>query len=225
VRVCPACGLSVENKWIICPACGKQLRGPPGQKVAFKSPEIKSEIRPPDQRLESFDEITTVPVTDLLSEIVTTLSEKKKQLAMVFGVILIVCVALILYPTQTYVVRYSVALQSSEEVSVGHSYFDPYLEMEVGGYLLTVRDCAGVKYCNSELTFEFEYDRPFEAAYTVYVGGGEYIDDLTICISIEIESLTVDASCFLYHDSNDNLNLGVITTSHYINQGEIDKLK
>jgi|GEM_PF-5122587 len=210
---CPNCGSTVEDKWILCPSCGQQLRGPPGQKIAFSPTKADPPRNPPEKKSDQF-----IPPT-------AAERKRKNQITAAFGVVLIVIIAIFSIPPEKYELRYTVVVQSSEDIFVSDAYKNPGSVIKIGGLSNMIRGCIQVFSCSHERTFSFEYDDPFEAEYTVYVGGSEYVEDITVCISIELDFLTLDASCFLYHDPNDDLNYGIVTTSHYINQMEIDKIQ
>ena len=149
----------------------------------------------------------------------------KKQVLGVLIIVFIVSAGLLFYHKPTYNLTYSVTMVSSEEVILSHEYMDPEIMMELGHLFNNIEECFDVKTCSYEKVFEFEYTESFDASYTVFALGAESVDEINICVSVKLHSKTLDASCYIYFDPNDEKNLGVLTVSHFVNQNEIDKLE
>ena len=149
----------------------------------------------------------------------------KKQVIGVFIIVFIVSAGLLFYHKPTYNLTYSVTMISSEEVILSQIYMDPELMIESGSLYYFIDECYDVKTCSYEKVFEFEYTESFDASFTVLAIGSESVDEVDICVSVKLDSKTLDASCYIYFDPNDEKNLGVLTVSHFVNQNEIDKLE
>jgi hypothetical protein len=62
------------------------------------------------------------------------------------------------------------------------------------------------------------------ASFTIYVIGIEG-DWSRVCIEILVNQMSLTSSCYVYFDSDDEYNLGIITEEYFVNQNTLNKLE
>ena len=198
---CEVCNELLENSDIECPQC----RNISSEGIVF----IQEEYSAIDLSLI---------VRNLMS------SKPRKMIIGIFGVILIISSALLFYPVEHYTLEYKVSATSEEEFSLGHSYYSVYSGQEIGHVLSVVEGCSSVYSCSWNHVQEFEYENSFMASFTIYVIGIEG-DWSRVCIEILVNQMSLTSSCYVYFDSDDEYNLGIITEEYFVNQNTLNKLE
>ena len=137
---------------------------------------------------------------------------------------------------EKHTLEYYVIANSNEEFSINFLLYNPATDDDDYGseVYCQIGGCAGIKqwsdpcidvlWCESTISFDFEYDGAF-TAFLYLLAPGMEDNPPDLCLEILLDGVQIDIACGMSGDSSDGLNFAKIYSSVFVNSDTLELIE
>jgi|TARA_B110000438_G_scaffold297871_1_gene344994 hypothetical protein len=149
---------------------------------------------------------------------------------------LIIAVSRYLFAPEKHTLEYYVVGSNDEEFTINFNLYNPATNDDEYGSVVycPIGSCAGLKqwsnpcidslWCESSISFDFEYNGAFSAFLHLWAPGMED-NPPSLCLEILLDGVQIDIACGMSVDSNDGLNVATLYSSTFVNSNTLDSIE
>lgn len=180
-----------------------------------------------------FDASNIQNIPDKKSRDLSVYLNLQNSIILVIVLMLVIAGSRYLFAPEKHTLEYFVIANSNEEFSINFNLYNPATDDDDYGSVVycQIGGCAGIKqwsdpcidvlWCESTISFDFEYGGAFTAYLSLWAPGMED-NPPDLCLEILLDGVQIDIDCGMSGDSNDGLNVAKIYSSVFVNSDTLE---
>ena len=175
-------------------------------------------------------------ITDKNSRELSSYLNFQNSIIAVVVMMLVIAGSRYLFAPEKHTLEYYVIANSSEEFTITYNLYNPATDDDDYASVVycQIGGCAGLKqwsnpcidvlWCESTISFDFEYDGAFTAFLNLWAGGSED-NPPELCLEILLDGVQIDIACGMSGDSSDGYNIAKIYSSVFVNSDTLELIE